>query len=297
VLDHVLGCLRCPYCGGKLIRHGRTVGCPAGHSFDVARQGYLSLLPPRTKGDAGDTAEMVRAREAFLRSGHFDGLARELADVAAGCVGPAAQSADTPGPGPASTGCVVDVGAGTGYYLAAVLDRLPRHVGLALDVSKNALRVAARAHERIGAVGCDAWRRLPVADSAADLVLNVFAPRDGAELRRILAPGGHLLVVTPGPDHLGELVGALGLLSVDKRKAERLAAKLSPYFDITDERERSDTRELDHAAISALVAMGPSSRHAEPAALAARIGQLREPVRVTIAVTMTLLRPAASGGS
>jgi 23S rRNA (guanine745-N1)-methyltransferase len=54
-------------------------------------------------------------------------------------------------------------------------------------------------------------------------VLNVFAPRDGAELRRILRPSGSLLVVTPGPDHLRELIGPLGLLSVDERKAERLA--------------------------------------------------------------------------
>jgi 23S rRNA (guanine745-N1)-methyltransferase len=295
VLDQVLGYLRCPHCGGALTRSGQTVGCPAGHSFDVARQGYLSLLPAGTKGDAGDTADMVRARDAFLRSGHFAGLARSVADIAVGCVGRAGQSAATAGPTTAGTGCVVDVGAGTGYYLAAVLDRLPRHVGLALDISKNALRVAARAHQRIGAVGCDAWRPLPVSDSVADLALNVFAPRDGPELRRILAPAGHLLVVTPGPDHLGELVAALGLLSVDQRKAERLAAKLGPYFDVIDEQERNVTLELDHAAVGALVAMGPSSRHAEPAALAARIRQLREPIRVTVAVRVSLLRPAASG--
>ncbi len=91
--------------------------------------------------------------------------------------------------------------------------------------------MAARAHRRIGAVGCDAWRPLPVADAAAGLVLNVFAPRDGAELRRILRPDGALLLVTPAADHLAELIGPLGLLSVDERKPERLADKLGPYFE------------------------------------------------------------------
>ena len=93
---------------------------------------------------------------------------------------------------------------GLGHYapiatdLAGVLARLAAHAGLALDISKYAMHAAAGAHPRIGAVRCDAWRRLPVAEEVADLVLNVFAPRDGAELRRILRPSGSLLVVTPG---------------------------------------------------------------------------------------------------
>jgi 23S rRNA (guanine745-N1)-methyltransferase len=81
-------------------------------------------------------------------------MATRLADLAQ-------QVADGPG-------CVVDVGAGTGYYLAVVLERLTDRVGLALDVSKYALRRAARAHRRVGAVACDVWHGLPVAtDSAA----------------------------------------------------------------------------------------------------------------------------------
>jgi hypothetical protein len=63
------------------------------------------------------------------------------------------------------------------------------------------------------------------------LVLSVFAPRNGAELRRILSPAGRLLVVTPQRDHLGEIVRPLGLLPVDKRKEERLADTLGPYFE------------------------------------------------------------------
>jgi 23S rRNA (guanine745-N1)-methyltransferase len=191
---------------------------------------------------------------------------------------------------------VVDVGAGTGYYLAAVLDRLPERAGLALDISKFALRRAVRAHRRIGAVRCDVWRRLPVADSAASLALNVFAPRNGAELRRILSPAGRLLVVTPMPDHLGELTGPLGLLTVDPRKQERLTEKLSPYFASAGRREHRVMLSLTQGAVSALVAMGPSSWHADPPALAARIGQLREPISVTLAVALSVYQPSAGPG-
>ncbi len=190
-----------------------------------------------------------------------------------------------------SSGCVVDVGAGTGYYLAAVLARLPGHAGVALDLSTHALRVAARAHPRIGAVGCDAWRPLPVADSAADLLLNVFAPRDGAELRRILRPDGRLLLVTPAADHLSELTEPLGLLHVDMRKRDRLAGKLGPHLELIGEREHRGVMSLDKAAVAALTAMGPTAWHARPDTTARLIALLPEPVAVTLAVTVSVLRP------
>jgi SAM-dependent methyltransferase len=291
VLDAVMPYLTCAYCGAALARRGGSVRCGAGHVFDIARSGYVSLLPAGAKVAGGDTAAMVQARADFLGAGHFSSLADAL--------GQAASSAGAAGAGAAgagAAGCVVDVGAGTGYYLAAVLERLSERAGLALDISKFALRRAVRAHRRIGAVRCDVWRRLPVADSAASLALNVFAPRNGAELRRILSPAGRLLVVTPMPDHLGELTGPLGLLTVDPRKQERLTEKLSPYFAPAGRREHRVMLSLTQGAVSALVAMGPSSWHADPPALAARIGQLREPVSVTLAVALSVYQPSAGPG-
>src|SRR5215469_4190512 len=222
MLDHAIGYLRCPQCAGDggLARDGGTIRCAAGHSFDIAKAGYVSLLPAGPAKNAGDSAAMVRARQDFLAAGHFAALAAVVAELAQAAVGDS---------GPA--GCVVDVGAGTGYYLAAVLDRLPGRVGLALDISRNALRVAARAHPMAAAIGCDAWRALPVMTDRADVVLNVFAPRAGAELRRILGPAAQLIVCTPAADHLAELVEPLGMLSVDERKQQRLGHKLGPYFD------------------------------------------------------------------
>jgi 23S rRNA (guanine745-N1)-methyltransferase len=284
VLDDVIGWLRCPSCGAALSRDGGALRCPRRHAFDVARHGYVSLLRPGTKRrpfGVGDTAEMVAARADFLAAGHFAELASAVAGAAAGAAASAGSAGGVPG-------CVADIGAGTGYYLAAVLDRLPGRAGLALDVSKFALRRAARAHERIGAVGADAWGQLPVADGAAAVVLNVFAPRSGGELRRILHPAGALLVVTPNPEHLGELAGPLRLLAVDPRKDERLAGKLGPYFELREQRQHRFGVRLGHRDVAAAVAMGPSAWHADPGVLADRIRELPDPVPATVSVTLSV---------
>ncbi|MGH3718011.1 MAG: putative RNA methyltransferase [Pseudonocardiaceae bacterium] len=282
MLDDVIRYLVCPYCSASVSGDGGSLRCSAGHVFDIARQGYVSLLPAGARGDNGDTAAMVQARADFLAAGHYAGIVAELVRAAAGVAATLE-----------AQGCVVDVGAGTGYYLAAVVDRLPDRVGLALDVSKFALRRAARAHERIGAVACDAWRRLPVADSTAVVVLNVFAPRNGAELRRVINPAGRLLVVTPTRDHLGELVRPLDLLTIDERKDERLAEKLTPYFTLVERYEHRSTLQLHHQDVAAVVAMGPSAWHADPTTLADRISHLPDPMPTTLAVTLSLFRPSA----
>ncbi len=219
----------------------------------------------------------VRARERFLATGHFAPLASKLADLAV------EQAAETPG-------CVIDAGVGTGYYLAAVLERLPDRVGLGLDVSKYALRRAARAHDRAGAVGCDIWQGLPVATGVAAVVLNVFAPRNAAELARVLRPSGRLLVVTPSGAHLAELVAALDLVTVDEHKSRRLADQLDPYFELMDRQAVTATMSLSHDEVEAVVGMGPSAWHADPDATAERVRLLPEPVAVTLSVAIGVYR-------
>lgn len=142
MLADVLPYLQCPHCGTALAFAGDTVRCTIGHQFDVARQGYVNLVPGKA---SGDSAAMVAARADFLGKGHYAPIVRAVVE-AAGEV----------------RGCVADLGAGTGHYLAAVLDASPGSVGLALEAAKPALKRAARAHPRIGAVGADAWGVLPV---------------------------------------------------------------------------------------------------------------------------------------
>jgi 23S rRNA (guanine745-N1)-methyltransferase len=282
LLADVIDLLRCPHCGYPLELEGRVARCAAGHSFDVARQGYLNLLPGNARTGSADTAAMVRARADFLARGHYEPIAAAVADAAGTAVGEGDDEAGAP--------CAVDLGAGTGYYLAALLDRLPRARGLALDVSKHALRAAARAHERIGAVGCDAWAGLPVADGAAALAINVFAPRDPAELARVLAPGGGLVVVTPNRGHLAELVATVGMLTVQERKRERLAGRLGGLFEPVAETAVEAAPMLDHAAAGELVAMGPSARHLSEAEIEQKLATLADPLAVTLSVTVSSYR-------
>lgn len=220
---------------------------------------------------------MVRAREALLATGCFASVARAVAD--------AVEAARVP------AGCVVETGAGTAYYLAAVLDRMPGRAGLALDISKHAARRAAQAHPRIGAAVCDAWGSLPVRTGAASAVLDVFAPRNASEFRRVLAPGGVLVVATPTPRHLRALVGALGLVTVDDEKSRRLDEKLGRDFRIESTTDVEEVRELSRDEVAALVAMGPSARHIAPEALAVAIGALPQPCPATISVTVSTYRP------
>ncbi|MEA2141180.1 MAG: rRNA (guanine745-N1)-methyltransferase [Solirubrobacteraceae bacterium] len=228
---------------------------------------------------------MVAAREAFLATGHYRQIAEEIAAAIAAGLAPRGGGAPL----------AVDLGAGTGYHLAALLRARPRWRGVALDASRPALRRAARAHPRIAAVACDVWQELPVQDASAELVVNVFAPRNGREIARVLAPGGALVVVTPAPSHLRELVDALGLLGVGADKQGRLHAALAPELESVRRRELELSMTLDHDELHALVAMGPSAHHLDSRLLAGRIAQLPPRVRVGASLAIETFRARRPG--
>lgn len=272
-----LAALACPHCGQGLAPSENALACGSGHGFDVAREGYVSLLTGRRTAGTGDSAQMVRARQEFQQAGHYAALAARLAGLAG--------EAGTGG------GLVVDAGAGTGYYLRTLLEEHGRATGLALDVSKFALRRAAKAHPRAGAAACDTWHGLPLRDGAAALLLNVFAPRDGAEFRRVLHRGGALVVVIPTSRHLAELVAALGLVSVDARKEERLEASLAEYFTPAHREELDSPMLLSRADVISVVGMGPSARHLASGELRERVAALPEPVSATASFAISVHRP------
>jgi 23S rRNA (guanine745-N1)-methyltransferase len=294
-LGAVSGYLRCPVCAGPVRVDGGQLGCERAHRFDIARQGYVNLVSGRPGAGTADSAEMVAAREEFLGRGHYRPLADAiagLADAEAGAAGVGAREREP-------SALVVDLAGGTGYYLAAVLDSLPGRYGACLDLSVSALRRAARAHPRAAAIGADAWRPLPLADGSAGIALSVFGPRNAAEISRVLAPGGTLIIASPGPGHLDELRGPLGMIGIDERKSERIT---DAYGDYTRAAAVSVNCRLSlgHDDIAALVAMGPSARHITPEALTSRVRALPAPVAVTVdvqvrALQRPLLRPCPAG--
>ncbi|WP_342213720.1 putative RNA methyltransferase [Nocardia wallacei] len=240
--------LACPECGDAMIVRDRSLACARGHSFDMARQGYVSLLTGASTKMTGDTADMLDARAAFQRARHFAPIADAVA---------AAVTARPPR-------TILEIGAGTGYYLAAALEAAPAAHGIALDVSKPAARRGARAHVRAASVLADAWRGLPIRDAALTHVLSVFAPRNPDEVARVLAPGGLFVVVTPTARHLSELIAPLDMVRVDTAKDARLADALSARFDRLDSHLIEYPMPLTHPDITHVAAMGPSAAAPPP---------------------------------
>lgn len=267
-LHCALGLLRCPHCAGDLSADDVRWVCPQRHSFDVAKQGYLNLADGPEPANA-DTAAMLDARARVQASGLFDFVSGALA-------------AQVPLTG---VDTLLEVGAGTGHYLAELVEHRPPARGLALDVSRAAAKRAARAHHRVASVVADVWRGLPVRSGAIDLVLCVFAPRNLAEFARVLRPDGRLLVVTPTVEHLAGLRARYGLLGIDEDKHERLLAAASGRFELEHTQNHRLQTTISAAQVDDLIGMGPNAFHHPPRADRAE--------QVQAAVQLSVLRPAA----
>lgn len=189
--------LACPLDGDPLTPSGACWRCPAGHSFDVARQGYLHLLPVQNKRslDPGDSKAMVAARHRFLNAGYY----RPIAE--------AVNTAVLQGQGDATgTLACLDAGCGEGYYLrqlAAANTGFQLSL-MGLDISKWATLAAAKQDKGPRwVVGSNA--NLPVLPGTLDRVLCLFGFPVYTEFARVLKPGGVLIQADAGPNHLREL--------------------------------------------------------------------------------------------
>ncbi|MFB0834285.1 putative RNA methyltransferase [Arthrobacter halodurans] len=279
--------LRCPVCAAVLERAGdagRTLACVAGHRFDAARQGYFNLLVGKGTAFREDTGDMVAARADFLAAGHYAPLADAVAAEAGRGIGAR----------PGNGARVLDAGAGTGYYLERILASLGAATGqpaaaVALDISRHAMRRAAKLPGTTALVW-DLWRPLPLDDAGVDVLLNVFAPRNGPEYRRVLAPGGVAVVVTPLPEHLAEASELLGLLAIAPGKEETVAASLGDGFEPLGTREVRAALRLSEADAVRLAVMGPAGHHLDAHALRGRVEAAPPPVAVTAAFRVQTFR-------
>ena len=189
--------LACPLDGTPLQYTGSAWACASGHNFDIASQGYVNLLPVQHKRsrDPGDSRDMVAARQRFLTAGFYQPIAAAVSRAALAGL-----------PADARIRCL-DAGCGEGYYLrqlAAAAGDQQTLALLGLDISKWAVLSAAKQDKRLRwVVGSNA--KLPVLPGSLDRVLCMFGFPVYAEFARVLKPGGRLLQVDAGPDHLREL--------------------------------------------------------------------------------------------
>jgi 23S rRNA (guanine745-N1)-methyltransferase len=205
--------LVCPLCAGSFDIQGGAWRCTEGHAFDVAREGYVNLLPAHHKHskDPGDRPDSLQARRAFLDAGHYAPLRSAIVERL---------SALRPSN-------LLDIGCGEGYYTAAMADQASATVGL--DIAKPAIRLAAKRYSGITwVVGSGA--RLPVASESVDMVCTLFTPLHEAEMARVLRPGGRVLMVTPEAAHLHDLRAALFDV-VEPHEPDKFRKGFEPMFD------------------------------------------------------------------
>ena len=283
--------LVCPVCHGTLAAEPGVLRCRRGHTFDLAREGYVNLLPSGhgRSGKSGDAAGMIQARARFLERGHYDALA----DAVVACAGAAFSASASGDEGPRA---ILDAGCGTGDFLA----RVGRATGddaclLGFDVSRDAVRFAARRHPHAFFFVNDVEHRLALADGAIDLLLDIFAPRSPAEFARVLRPGAGLIVVLPTDDHLHELREKLPLLDVGPEKEARLAQALGDTFERVEREIVHDERTLPPDDVADLLHMTPSAWHLPEGAWqdAAALGE----VRVTFGFIVLRFRRVDGPGS
>jgi 23S rRNA (guanine745-N1)-methyltransferase len=254
----------CPVreCHLTLVREERRVICPRGHSFDVARSGYINLLQPqdRRSKHPGDTAAAIAGRRRLHDLGVTEPLLGAIAEMMTAV----------------ASDIVLDAGCGDGFYLGA----LARQTGFdahGLDISVPAVDAAARRYPGCEWIVANADRFVPYSDRSFSIVLSITARMNAGEFRRILRDDGRLVVALPAPDDLIELRGA------GRDRVARTVETFALDFTLVDRRRVSTVADLDAAAVHDVLHSIYRPMRSQPAAA----------MRVTFSLDLLLFRPAS----
>lgn len=186
--------LICPLCSNKLIKQENSLRCIKHHCFDIAKQGYVNLLPVQNKKSLhpGDTKDMLIARRNFLNSGIYTHICNVITENSIKLT----EDINNP--------FIVDIGCGEGYYTCAIKNSIRNSNIVGVDISKDAVKMACSRSKEIdwitATAGC-----LPIADESTNLVTAIFSLVSYTEYSRILKNGGYVLDISAGNDHLIEL--------------------------------------------------------------------------------------------
>ncbi|MEQ1869651.1 MAG: putative RNA methyltransferase [Vicinamibacterales bacterium] len=262
-------------CGQPLERTPLTWTCPRGHSFDIARAGYVNLLQPqdRRSMEAGDARSAVDARARLFERG----IGQHVID--------AVVSAITTTGDIHSRSVVAELGSGTGHLLDAVHARFGAHC-IGIDLAIRAVEIAARRASSVQWVVANADRRLPLLDGRVDLLLSINARRNPSEAARVLTPEGRLLVGIPADDDLIELREAVQGGAMARERVGQLVDEHSTHFSVVGRSSVRETRTCAKESLEDLL-LGTyrGGRHAN----AARVSAL-ETLEVTLATELVEFR-------
>jgi len=201
---------QCPVCKEALEQANKSFICKQNHTFDVSREGYVNLLLANRKKtkNPGDNKLMAEGRQNFLAQGYYDPLSEEINKIIAAFITDTAAGIKA---GPETVYDILDVGCGVGTYSGKLKESLKNEDFSArvrlwgIDISRPAIKKASKSFPDIHfCIGSNF--HLPYLDESLDIVFSIFSPFDSREVFRVLKPGGAILLVRPGPDHLKELV-------------------------------------------------------------------------------------------
>lgn len=252
--------LICPVCHHPLQQIERTLKCRQNHAFDIAGEGYVNLLLSRKKQAAtvGDSKEMLQARRQFLERNHYAPLSQAINQRVAHFLN------NHSGTQPA---LVLDAGCGEGYYLDQLWGYLqqtsPQTIPclMGMDVSKTAVRLAARRVKNGRFFVSSTYDRIPLPDQSVHILLNIFAPRNAQEFARLIEPGGHLLIVVPQFEHLYSLRELIDLIQIEPDKRDKLTKRLADTFRLAEAISLQYSLQLNQQDVRHLLQMTPNARH------------------------------------
>jgi len=262
-----------------LTRRDRALACPAGHSFDIARSGYINLLQPQDRRSlsAGDSKTAVEARAALEQAG----VGRAVVDAVIHSTAALPLSADA---------IVVDLGSGTGEMLGGLSTTRPTS-GIGIDLSVSAVELAVRRFPSLTWVVANADRRLPLQDSSVDVVLSIHGRRNPAECSRVLKTNGVLIVVVPAPDDLIELRTVVLGESVERDRVDAMLAEHAADFTVV---ERLPIREQLTLERGALLNLLRGTYRGARFKLSERV-EAMERMDVTLSSELCILRKVEAG--
>ncbi|MDC5447607.1 methyltransferase domain-containing protein [Acinetobacter baumannii] len=238
--------LMCPVCRQRLELVSKTWRCEQGHSYDIAKQGYVNLhvVQHKHSKNPGDTPESVDARRAFLQGDYYQPLQQAVVHLLKDL----------------KAKMVLDIGCGEGYYTSAMQQVVEQCIGV--DIAKNAVQRAAKLNDKVTwVVGTGAT--LPVIDQSMDVCTSLFSPIPQTEILRVLKDDGYLIVVTPATDHLYAMREAL-FEQVNPHTPQKFVEQLQDLFELKEQQVIDAPLVLDQQALKNLIAMTPYAYKASP---------------------------------